>query len=92
MEGLYRRCGVAPQVSKLVHALSVSPRGTLLDTDELSIVDISGALKQILRQSFEFIPNAHKPLWLKAAGTSALSHPTQQDPFTASVSLLSENN
>ncbi|XP_016103145.1 arf-GAP with Rho-GAP domain, ANK repeat and PH domain-containing protein 1 [Sinocyclocheilus grahami] len=74
VEGLYRRCGVAPQISKLVDALSVSPRGTLLETDELSILDISGALKQILRQSFEIIPNAHRPHWLKAAGTSVLSH------------------
>lgn len=74
VEGLYRRCGVVPQISKLVDALSVSPRGTLLETDELSILDISGALKQILRQSFELIPNTHRPRWLKAAGTSALRH------------------
>lgn len=67
VDGLYRRCGVVPQISKLVDALSVSPGGTLLETDELSILDISGALKQILRQSCELIPDAHKPLWLKAA-------------------------
>ncbi|XP_042604445.1 arf-GAP with Rho-GAP domain, ANK repeat and PH domain-containing protein 3-like isoform X3 [Cyprinus carpio] len=67
VEGLYRRCGVVPQISKLVDALSVSPRGALLETDELSILDISGALKQILRQSFELIPNTHRPRWLKAA-------------------------
>ncbi|XP_052444746.1 arf-GAP with Rho-GAP domain, ANK repeat and PH domain-containing protein 1 isoform X2 [Carassius gibelio] len=67
VEGLYRRCGVAPQISKLVDDLSVSPRRALLKTDELSILDISGALKQILRQSFEIIPHAHRPLWLKAA-------------------------
>ncbi|KAI2650959.1 Arf-GAP with Rho-GAP domain, ANK repeat and PH domain-containing protein 1 [Labeo rohita] len=70
VEGLYRRCGVALQISKLVEALSVSPRGTVLETDELSVVDISGALKQILRQSFELIPNTHKQHWLKAAGLS----------------------
>ncbi|KTG46149.1 hypothetical protein cypCar_00011800 [Cyprinus carpio] len=70
VEGLYRRCGVASQISKLVDALSVSPRGTVLETDELSILDISGALKQILRQSFEIIPNAHRPHWLKAAAVS----------------------
>ncbi|KTF89927.1 hypothetical protein cypCar_00026388, partial [Cyprinus carpio] len=72
VEGLYRRCGVVPQISKLVDALSVSPRGALLETDELSILDISGALKQILRQSFELIPNTHRPRWLKAAVVSTV--------------------
>ncbi|XP_043077034.1 arf-GAP with Rho-GAP domain, ANK repeat and PH domain-containing protein 1 isoform X2 [Puntigrus tetrazona] len=67
VEGLYRRCGVLPQISRLVDALGVSPRETLLGTDELSILDVSGALKQILRQSCQLIPDAHKPLWLKAA-------------------------
>ncbi|XP_052392286.1 arf-GAP with Rho-GAP domain, ANK repeat and PH domain-containing protein 1-like [Carassius gibelio] len=70
VDGLYRRCGVAPRISKLVDALRVSPRGTVLETDELSILDISGALKQILRQSFEIIPDTHRPLWLKAAAVS----------------------
>ncbi|KAL1252394.1 hypothetical protein QQF64_017087 [Cirrhinus molitorella] len=70
LEGLYRRCGVAPQISKLVDALSASPRETVLKTDELSVLDVSGALKQILRQGFEIIPNTHKPNWLKAAGVS----------------------
>lgn len=72
VEGLYRRCGIAPQISKLVDALRVSPRGTVLGTDEFSILDVSGALKQILRQEIELIPNTQKPHWLKAAGTSVL--------------------
>ncbi|XP_051536533.1 arf-GAP with Rho-GAP domain, ANK repeat and PH domain-containing protein 1 [Myxocyprinus asiaticus] len=67
VEGLYRRCGIAPQISKLVEALHVSPRETLLDKDELSILDVAGALKQILRETVELIPQAHKQHWLKAA-------------------------
>ncbi|XP_073680055.1 arf-GAP with Rho-GAP domain, ANK repeat and PH domain-containing protein 1 [Garra rufa] len=70
VEGLYRRCGIAPQISKLVDALSVSPKETVLETDELSILDVSGALKQILRKGFEIIPNTHRPHWMKAAGVS----------------------
>lgn len=73
VEGLYRRCGITPHISKLVDALRVSPKGTVLETDELSILDVSGALKQILRQDVELIPQTHKPHWLKAAGTSVLS-------------------
>ncbi|XP_051733518.1 arf-GAP with Rho-GAP domain, ANK repeat and PH domain-containing protein 1 isoform X3 [Ctenopharyngodon idella] len=70
VEGLYRRCGIAPQISKLVDALRVSPKGTVLETDELSILDVSGALKQILRQDVELIPQTQKPHWLKAAALS----------------------
>ncbi|KAG1930880.1 arf-GAP with Rho-GAP domain, ANK repeat and PH domain-containing protein 1 isoform X2 [Pimephales promelas] len=70
VEGLYRRCGIAPQISKLVDALRVSPRGTVLGTDEFSIIDVSGALKQILRQEIELIPQTQKPHWPKAAALS----------------------
>ncbi|XP_056587047.1 arf-GAP with Rho-GAP domain, ANK repeat and PH domain-containing protein 2 isoform X2 [Triplophysa dalaica] len=65
VEGLYRRCGIAPQVSKLVDTLHVSPREVVLGTDEYSILDVTGALKQILRQTIELVPQ--KQLWLKAA-------------------------
>ncbi|KAK7144023.1 hypothetical protein R3I93_015010 [Phoxinus phoxinus] len=74
VEGLYRRCGVAPQISKLVDALRVSPRGTVLETDESSVLDVSGALKQILRQEMELIPNTHRPHWLRAAVLSDVKH------------------
>lgn len=66
VEGLYRRCGVAPQISKLVDSLRVSPGEVVLGTDENSILDVTGALKRILRQTFELMPQ--KQLWLKAAG------------------------
>lgn len=66
VEGLYRRCGIAPQISKLVDTLRVSPKEAVLQTDELSVLDVSGALKQILRQS-ELIPQTHRPHWQNAA-------------------------
>ncbi|XP_067279557.1 arf-GAP with Rho-GAP domain, ANK repeat and PH domain-containing protein 1 isoform X2 [Pseudorasbora parva] len=77
VEGLYRRCGIAPQISKLVDALRVSPRETVLETDELSVLDVSGALKQILREDVELIPHTHKPHWLKAAALSDEKHRLQ---------------
>ncbi|XP_073727114.1 arf-GAP with Rho-GAP domain, ANK repeat and PH domain-containing protein 1 [Misgurnus anguillicaudatus] len=72
VEGLYRRCGIAPQITKLVEALNVSPSEVVLGTDELSILDLTGALKQILRETFQHIPQ--KQLWLEAAAMSDEMH------------------
>lgn len=46
--------------------MHVSPREVVLGTDEYSILDVTGALKRILRQTIELVPQ--KQLWLKAAG------------------------
>ncbi|TRY74231.1 hypothetical protein DNTS_015119, partial [Danionella cerebrum] len=89
VDGLYRRCGVSPHISKLVDALRVSPKETVLETDELSVLDVSGALKQILRES-EIIPQTQTRHWLQAAALP--SEDTRLQTYSNLLKLLPGDN
>lgn len=63
---MYRRCGLATKVSRLVDALTTSPSSALFENDEQGVLDAGSALKQYVRQNKGFIPNVQP--WLQAAG------------------------
>lgn len=67
VEGLYRRCGVAPKVSRLVQALCRSPGSAPLESDEQGVLDAAAALKQYVRQEVALIPPEHRGQWVEAA-------------------------
>lgn len=67
VEGVYRRCGIAPKVSRLVEALMTSPKSAPLEGDEQGVLDASSALKQYVRQRECLIPDGDRQQWLKAA-------------------------
>ena len=68
VEGLYRRCGVATKVRRLVEALCASPGSAPLETDEQGVLDAAAALKMYVRQQEALIPPQHTQLWVEAAG------------------------
>lgn len=69
VEGIYRRCGMVTKITQLVEALSQAPKETWLNTDELSVLDVAGALKQFVRQKVVLIPDSNIEHWVKASGT-----------------------
>ncbi|XP_048839449.1 arf-GAP with Rho-GAP domain, ANK repeat and PH domain-containing protein 1 isoform X2 [Brienomyrus brachyistius] len=70
VEGIYRRCGMVTKINQLVEALNHSPRETRLDTDELSVLDVAGALKQFVRQKVVLIPDSNMEHWVKASAVA----------------------
>ncbi|CAJ1063215.1 arf-GAP with Rho-GAP domain%2C ANK repeat and PH domain-containing protein 1 [Xyrichtys novacula] len=70
VEGVYRRCGIASKVSRLVEALMTSPISAPLESDEQGVLDVSSALKQYVRQQESLIPDKELQQWLHAAGVS----------------------
>lgn len=66
VEGIYRRCGLATKVNRLVDALMTSPSTAPLETDEQGVLDACSALKQYIRRQGSLIPN--EKLWLQATG------------------------
>ncbi|KAF0022897.1 hypothetical protein F2P81_024878 [Scophthalmus maximus] len=71
VEGVYRRCGLATKVNRLVDALMTSPSTALLESDEQGVLDAGSALKQYVRQQPGLIPDVQP--WLQAAGQYAVS-------------------
>ncbi|KAM9846712.1 arf-GAP with Rho-GAP domain, ANK repeat and PH domain-containing protein 1 isoform 2-T2 [Aulostomus maculatus] len=67
VEGVYRRCGLAAKVSRLVEALTVSPSSAPLESDEQGVLDVAAALKQYIRQQDALIPERYKQDLLQAA-------------------------
>ncbi|KAL2095204.1 hypothetical protein ACEWY4_009923 [Coilia grayii] len=67
VEGLYRRCGMVKKTSQLVEALRSSPDTAVLETDDQGILDTGSALKQLIRDQLELIPQGLKDQWVKAA-------------------------
>ncbi|XP_028322114.1 arf-GAP with Rho-GAP domain, ANK repeat and PH domain-containing protein 1 isoform X2 [Gouania willdenowi] len=70
VEGVYRRCGLAPKVSRLVEALMASPKTAPLEPDEQGVLDAGSALKQYVRQQEALIPPSQKKKWIQAAAIS----------------------
>ncbi|KAJ3589188.1 hypothetical protein NHX12_010035 [Muraenolepis orangiensis] len=70
VDGIYRRCGLASKVSKLVEALQSHPGSAPMDDDEQGILDVGSALKQYIRQQPPLFPPKHRDLWIKAAAQS----------------------
>ncbi|KAJ8390589.1 hypothetical protein AAFF_G00101950 [Aldrovandia affinis] len=70
IDGIYRRCGMSTKIGQLVATLTSSPSTAQLDTDEMGVLDASGALKQILRQHVVLIPETHMGPWVNAAAYS----------------------
>lgn len=68
IEGLYRRCGIAPKVTRLVQTLMTSPSSAPLESDEQGVLDVCSALKQYVRQQESLIPGRDQQQWLHAAG------------------------
>lgn len=67
VEGVYRRCGLATKVTRLVEALTTSPSSAPLETDEQGVLDVTSALKKYIRQKETLFPEAGRQDWLKAA-------------------------
>uniref|UniRef100_A0AAQ5Y8G3 Arf-GAP with Rho-GAP domain, ANK repeat and PH domain-containing protein 1-like n=1 Tax=Amphiprion ocellaris TaxID=80972 RepID=A0AAQ5Y8G3_AMPOC len=67
VEGVYRRCGLANKVNRLVEALMTSPNFAPLEGDEQGVLDAGSALKQYIRQRGSLIPDGHREQWLQAA-------------------------
>ncbi|XP_034538919.1 arf-GAP with Rho-GAP domain, ANK repeat and PH domain-containing protein 1 [Notolabrus celidotus] len=83
VEGVYRRCGLAPKVSRLVEVLMTSPGSAPLETDEQGVLDAGSALKQFVRQQESLVPDRELQQWLHAAGI-----PEERSRFTAYRRLL----
>ncbi|XP_044078447.1 arf-GAP with Rho-GAP domain, ANK repeat and PH domain-containing protein 1 [Siniperca chuatsi] len=67
VEGVYRRCGLAVKVTRLVEALMTSPSSAPLESDEQGVLDAGSALKQYVRQQESLIPDRVRQQWLQAA-------------------------
>lgn len=67
VEGIYRRCGLATTVDRLVEALMTSPNSAPLEGDEQGVLDAASALKKYVRQRESLIPDGHQEQWLQAA-------------------------
>lgn len=67
MDGIYRRCGLATKVSKLVESLMTSPSSTPLESDEQGVLDAGSALKQYVRQQEGLIPERERQQWIHTA-------------------------
>lgn len=83
VEGVYRRCGLAPKVNRIVEALKTSPSSAPLEPDEQGVLDAGSALKQYVRQQESLIPERELQQWLHAAGVS-----DERSRFTAYRRLL----
>lgn len=68
VEGLYRCCGTVTKISQLVEKLQMSPADAFLETDEDTIMNLTGAFKHFLRQNPEIIPTSERCSWVQAAG------------------------
>ncbi|KAM8899811.1 arf-GAP with Rho-GAP domain, ANK repeat and PH domain-containing protein 1 isoform 2-T2 [Spinachia spinachia] len=67
VDGVYRRCGLATKVTKLVESLMTSPCSTHLESDEQGVLDAGSALKQYVRQQEGLIPERERQQWIHAA-------------------------
>lgn len=65
---MYRRCGLASKVNKLVETLKTSPNSAPLESDEQGVLDTCSALKQYIRDQESIVPASQKQSWLQAAG------------------------
>ncbi|RVE63437.1 hypothetical protein OJAV_G00136170 [Oryzias javanicus] len=68
VEGVYRRCGLASKVNKLVETLKTSPNSAPLESDEQGVLDTCSALKQYIRDQESIVPATQRQSWLQAAG------------------------
>lgn len=64
---MYRRCGLASKVTRLVEALMTSPDSTPLEHDEQGVLDAGSALKQYVRQQERLLPDGERQQWIHAA-------------------------
>ncbi|KAK5917584.1 hypothetical protein CgunFtcFv8_002420 [Champsocephalus gunnari] len=68
VDGVYRRCGLAAKVTRLVEVLMTSPGSAPLEADEQGVLDAGAALKQYVRQHQQsLIPEAERLQWIQAA-------------------------
>ncbi|XP_041657650.1 arf-GAP with Rho-GAP domain, ANK repeat and PH domain-containing protein 1 isoform X2 [Cheilinus undulatus] len=83
VEGVYRRCGIATKVTRLVEILMTSPDSAPLEAGEQGVLDAGSALKQYVRQQESLIPERELQKWLHAAGLS-----DERSRFSAYKQLL----
>lgn len=83
VEGVYRRCGLATKVNRLVEALMRSPGSAPLESDEQGVLDAAAALKRIVRQMTELVPERSTGQWIQAAVIS-----DERSRFSAYKQLL----
>lgn len=69
VEGLYRRCGSVTKIMELVEKLHKTP-DVVLETNEISLQEVAGALKHFLRNSTHLIPSSERENWVNAAGNT----------------------
>ncbi|KAF4077234.1 hypothetical protein AMELA_G00205640 [Ameiurus melas] len=78
VEGLYRCCGSVIKVAELVEKLRKAPDDVVLETNEVSVQEVAGALKHFLRNSPQIIPSSEREGWVKAAAQPDLSNRLQE--------------
>ncbi|XP_057675990.1 arf-GAP with Rho-GAP domain, ANK repeat and PH domain-containing protein 1 isoform X2 [Corythoichthys intestinalis] len=95
VEGVYRRCGLASKVSRLVEALVRAPVSAPLESDEQGVLDAAAALKQYIRQQeMQLFSESERKNWMRAAVISderarfsAYRHVLQQLPSDKRATL-----
>ncbi|KAF7696609.1 arf-GAP with Rho-GAP domain, ANK repeat and PH domain-containing protein 2 [Silurus meridionalis] len=90
VEGLYRCCGSVVKVAELVEKLREAPDKVVLGTNEISVQEVTGVLKNFLRNSTHLIPPSERESWVKAAVHTDLTKRLQE--YRRLVKLLPPDN
>ncbi|KAK3555562.1 hypothetical protein QTP86_021773, partial [Hemibagrus guttatus] len=89
VEGLYRCCGVVTKIMELVEKLHKTP-DVVLETNEISVQEVAGALKHFLRNSTQLIPSSERENWVNAAAVTEVTRRLQE--YRRLVKLLPPDN
>ncbi|XP_058271639.1 arf-GAP with Rho-GAP domain, ANK repeat and PH domain-containing protein 2 isoform X1 [Hemibagrus wyckioides] len=89
VEGLYRCCGSVTKIMELVEKLHKTP-DVVLETNEISVQEVAGALKHFLRNSTHLIPSSERENWVNAAAHTEVTRRLQE--YQRLVKLLPPDN
>ncbi|XP_027024652.2 arf-GAP with Rho-GAP domain, ANK repeat and PH domain-containing protein 1 isoform X1 [Tachysurus fulvidraco] len=89
VEGLYRCCGSVTKISELVEKLHKDPE-VVLETNEIFVQEVAGALKHFLRNSTQLIPSSERESWVSAAALTEVTSRLRE--YRRLVKLLPPDN
>ncbi|MCI4387055.1 hypothetical protein PGIGA_G00069670 [Pangasianodon gigas] len=90
VEGLYRCCGSVVKIAELVEKLHEAPDDVVLETNEVCVQEVAGALKHVLRNSTLLIPQSERESWVKAAAHTDVTNRLHE--YRRLVKLLPPDN
>ncbi|XP_060791271.1 arf-GAP with Rho-GAP domain, ANK repeat and PH domain-containing protein 2 isoform X2 [Neoarius graeffei] len=90
VEGLYRCCGSIIKISELVEKLREAPNDVVLETNEVAIQEVAGALKHFLRNSEQLIPSSERESWARVLVHTDVTSRLQE--YRRLVELLPPDN